>query len=66
MLNLLITPWGEVYVDGKKHGVSPPMRDLIIPAGKHRIEIRNTNFQSRIEVVDARAGERITIKHKFN
>jgi class 3 adenylate cyclase len=66
MVNLLITPWGEVYVDGKKHGVSPPMRDIIISVGRHRIEIRNTSFQSHIEVVDARAGERITIKHKFN
>jgi serine/threonine-protein kinase len=65
-VSLLITPWGEVYIDGKKNGVSPPLRDVRIAAGKHRIEVRNTNFQSHVEMIDVKAGERITIRHKFN
>jgi hypothetical protein len=62
---LSITPWGEVYVDDKKMGVSPPLREIRIAVGKHKIEVRNTSFPRHIEVVDAKAGEQIRIKHKF-
>jgi class 3 adenylate cyclase len=65
VVTLSITPWGEVYVDGKKQGVSPPLRDVRVAVGKHKIEVRNTSFQSHVEMVDARAGEQIRIKHKF-
>ena len=66
LINFTILPWGEVYVDGKKQGVSPPLRELRVAAGKHRIEVRNTNFPSHIETVDAKAGDRFRIKHKFH
>ncbi len=65
LINLMIAPWGEVYVDGNKQGVSPPLHYVKITVGKHKIEVRNTSFQSHIETVDARAGEQITIRHKF-
>ena len=65
VVRLAITPWGEVYVDGKKQGVSPPLRDVEIAAGKHKIEVRNPSFPSRIQTVNAKAGDQIRIKHKF-
>ena len=40
LLSFAITPWGEVYVDGKKAGAAPPLKELKISAGKHVIEIR--------------------------
>jgi class 3 adenylate cyclase len=66
VVSLAITPWGEVYVDGKQQGVSPPLRDIRIAAGEHRIEVRNPSFPSHIETVNAKAGEQIRIKHKFH
>src|SRR2546430_1363011 len=51
-IQFVITPWGEIYVDGIKAGVSPPMKVLELPAGEHVIEIRNTKFRTRREVVD--------------
>jgi class 3 adenylate cyclase len=66
VVSLAITPWGEVYVDGEKKGVSPPLHELRIPAGAHTIEVRNTSFPSHIETVRAKAGERIKIKYKFH
>ena len=41
-LGFAISPWGEVYVDGRKRGVTPPMTELKLPAGRYTVEIRNT------------------------
>jgi class 3 adenylate cyclase len=64
-LELAVLPWGEILVDGKSRGVSPPLRTLDIPAGSHTIEIRNSTFPSRVEKVNLKAGEAITIRHRF-
>jgi hypothetical protein len=66
VVGLAITPWGEVYVDGEKQGVSPPLHELKIPAGEHTIEVKNTSFPSHIETVRAKSGDRIRIKYKFH
>jgi len=65
VVNLAITPWGEVYVDGKKQGVSPPLQALEIALGEHTIEVRNPGFPSHFETVNANAGAQLRIKHKF-
>ena len=64
-LSLGIAPWGEVYVDGTKKGVSPPMNNLQVAPGKHQIEIRNTNFPAYKQNVDLKPGEQFKIRHKF-
>ena len=64
-LDLAITPWGEVLVDGKSRGVSPPVRKLEISAGTHTIEIRNTTFPAYKERVEVKAGEATRIRHRF-
>ena len=64
-VSLAISPWGEIYVDGKKQGVSPPLREIEVKAGSHRIEVRNTTFPPHVETIDAQPGSRIKIKHKF-
>jgi class 3 adenylate cyclase len=65
LVTLAISPWGEVYVDGEKQGVSPPLRTVKVTPGQHKIEIRNTGFPTRIETIDAGPGSKIAIKHKF-
>jgi hypothetical protein len=64
-ISFAISPWGEVYVNGKKHGISPPLRNVELAPGRHRIEIRNADFPPHVEVVDARSGGKIRIRHKF-
>jgi hypothetical protein len=64
-VNLAITPWGEVYVDGERRGVSPPVTQLLLPPGAHTIEVRNNSsppFSVRIEL---RSGESISLQHRF-
>ncbi|MBN2438243.1 MAG: PEGA domain-containing protein [Deltaproteobacteria bacterium] len=64
-VSLGIAPWGEVYVDGQKKGVSPPLNRLQMAPGKHTIEIRNTAFPPYKQTVDVKPGEHVKIKHKF-
>jgi hypothetical protein len=64
-VSLGIAPWGEVYVDGQKKGVSPPLNRLPVAPGKHQIEIRNTTFSPYQQTVNLKPGEQLRIKHKF-
>jgi hypothetical protein len=64
-LELAVLPWGEVLVDGKSRGVSPPLRTLEIPPGSHTIELRNSTFPSHVEQVELKAGEAVRIRHRF-
>ncbi len=52
LVQLAISPWGEVFVDGKSVGVSPPMAELELTPGKHRIEVRNGDFKPYQEDVE--------------
>jgi hypothetical protein len=62
---LAIAPWGEVIVDGKNMGVSPPLQELKLSPGRHRIEVRNTAFTPHVQMVEVKSGERIRIRHRF-
>jgi hypothetical protein len=53
---LRIRPWGVVYVDGVDRGVSPPIKRLALPPGRHTIRIANPNFQDRVLEVDSKGG----------
>jgi eukaryotic-like serine/threonine-protein kinase len=64
-LELAVAPWGEVLVDGKRRGVSPPLRVIELPAGAHTIEIRNSTFPAHVSNVQVKAGEAVRIQHRF-
>jgi eukaryotic-like serine/threonine-protein kinase len=64
-IRLAIAPWGEVYVDGKIMGVTPPLAEVRLPAGKHRIEIRNGAFAPHQQSVNLAPNASVRIKHKF-
>jgi hypothetical protein len=60
-----VAPWGEVLIDGKSRGVSPPLRMLELPAGPHTIEIRNSTFPAHVAKIEVKAGEAIQVRHRF-
>lgn len=64
-VGIAVTPWGEIYLDGKKQGVSPPLDELKVTPGNHDIEIRNTTFPPYIVSIQVKADEQMKIKHKF-
>lgn len=60
-----IHPWGEVYVNGKSGGVSPPMKSMKLAPGKYKIEIRNTTFAAHTESIEVKSRDELTIRHRF-
>jgi class 3 adenylate cyclase len=65
LLQFAISPWGDVFVDGKRQGASPPLMNLSVAPGKHTIEIKNTTFRAYSQTVDLKPGEKLRITHKF-
>jgi hypothetical protein len=66
VIALAIAPWGEVYVDGDRVGVSPPVNEVEVAPGKRKVEIRNGSFPVYTQVVEVKADQKVRIKHKFN
>jgi hypothetical protein len=62
---LAIKPWGTVYVDGRERGVSPPMKKLVLPAGRHKIRIVNPSFPDHTINLDPGKNKNGTIEHDF-
>ena len=64
-VRLSIRPWGEVLVDGKTRGVSPPLKELSIAEGRHRIQIRNGDFPGFDRELDIKPGSKDEIAWSF-
>ena len=62
---LMVKPWGTIYVDGKRHGVSPPLKRLVLPAGRHTVMLENPGFPDRIVQLDSKRGAAGQIAHDF-
>jgi Adenylate and Guanylate cyclase catalytic domain len=65
LVQLAISPWGEVRVDGKTVGVSPPLSRLELTPGAHRIEIKNRELHSYLQTLQLQPSHTIKLKHKF-
>jgi eukaryotic-like serine/threonine-protein kinase len=64
-LQLAISPWGEVEIDGKPVGTAPPLARLNLPEGSHRVVVRNTDFPVLSTTVQVRADETTVLRHRF-
>jgi hypothetical protein len=62
---LMVNPWGTVYVDGKRRGVSPPLKRLALPSGRHTIMLENPGVPDRIIQVNSVGGASGQIAHDF-
>lgn len=64
-VKLAIQPWGEIYVDGSKRGISPPLKSLSLAPGKHRVEVRNGQFVPHKETIEVKGGGETTVQYVF-
>jgi len=60
-----IAPWGEILVDNKPLGVSPPLTELRLAAGRHAIEIRYAGKAAVSAQVDVDSAQPQLIHHRF-
>ena len=65
LVRIAISPWGEVEVDGRAAGTSPPLTELSLPEGRHQIVIRNTDLPPHSTIVNVTADQPVNLKHKF-
>lgn len=65
VIGLDIAPWGEVFVDGKPMGVSPPMQELKLSAGRHTVEIRYGDKAAVTAQVVVDPAKALQIRHRF-
>jgi class 3 adenylate cyclase len=64
-IKLAVQPWGEIYINGSKRGISPPLKSITLPPGKHRVEIRNGQFAAYKESIDVKSGRELTVRYAF-
>lgn len=64
-LRLSVAPWGEVFVNGSSRGVTPPLKQIVLSAGTHRVEIRNPAGPSWSKEIVVRAGQQEVVSHRF-
>lgn len=65
-LQLRVSPWAQVSVDGKRLGVTPPIKRFSLTPGRHTVELSIPGFDSVRHTVLLSAGELVTITHDFD
>lgn len=64
-LQLAISPWGEVEVDGRVVGTAPPLTRLALTAGSHQVVVRNADFPPLTTTVQVDADGVTVLRHRF-
>jgi serine/threonine protein kinase len=52
-----VKPWAEIFIDGVSYGETPRSKPIILPFGKHTIELRNPDFQTWRKTVELNRGD---------
>jgi serine/threonine-protein kinase len=65
-LIIAVSPQGEIYIDGKHHGTTPPLTTFDLEPGMHRIEVRNGSRKPYLTFMAVQAGDVRRIRHDFN
>jgi hypothetical protein len=60
-----VQPSGEVFIDGRREGATPPMLELKVPPGPHSIEVRSGRFPPLRLEVQLQPGEQLQLRHVF-
>jgi len=64
-LQLAVSPWGHVEVNGEDFGTTPPLARLTLPEGSHAVLVRNEDFPPHKVIVRIKAGEVVVVRHRF-
>jgi serine/threonine-protein kinase len=64
-VQIAISPWGRVEVDGTVVGVAPPLTRIELPRGTHTITVRNEDFPVFTREVTVDPEQPVSLKHRF-
>ncbi len=65
VISLDVKPRGEVLVDGRLRGTTPPLTTLEVPDGRHQVLVRHGTYPPLDLVVVLEPGEKMAITHTF-
>jgi len=60
-----VLPWGEVLIDGRPVGVTPPLTELKLPAGKYALEIRHGDGRAVAAEIQVDPARPQRVRHRF-
>lgn len=61
-LKIIVLPWAEVYLDGRKIGLTPLPDSLPVFAGEHLLSLKNPLFPAREETIRVEAGKSVAVR----
>jgi hypothetical protein len=64
-LIIAVSPQGEIHIDGKHYGTTPPITTLDLEPGMHRIEVRSGSRKPYLTYMTVQAGDVRRIRHDF-
>jgi class 3 adenylate cyclase len=65
-LEFWISPYGDVFIDGKQAGTAPPLKTYKVPVGSHKVEVINDNAGFPYAVnVEVKADEVVRVNKSF-
>jgi eukaryotic-like serine/threonine-protein kinase len=64
-VQMAVSPWGQVEVNGAVVGTTPPLTRLSLPEGTHTITVRNEDFPAFTTTVQVSADKPAVLRHRF-
>jgi eukaryotic-like serine/threonine-protein kinase len=64
-VQIAVSPWGHVEVDGRAAGITPPLTQLSLPEGRHTVTIRNADFPAYTTTVVVSEDRPVVVRHRF-
>lgn len=61
-----VSPGGEIYIDDKHYGTTPPITTFNLDPGMHRIEVRSGSRKPYLTYMTVQAGDVRRIRHDFD
>ncbi len=65
VLRFAVRPWGDVYLNGKRWLTTPPVKEVQLAPGRHRIEIRNGGLRPFATDFTFVPGGQFLLRHDF-
>ncbi|MCC6808487.1 MAG: serine/threonine protein kinase [Deltaproteobacteria bacterium] len=64
-LRILVQPYGVIYADGERLGMTPEVEVLKLAPGRHQVRIEHPKFDPIYRTVEIAAGRRQTLRVEF-
>jgi hypothetical protein len=65
IVKLAVTPWGQIEVNGRDAGTTPPVSQLVLNEGTYSITVRNTDFPPHTVKITVNGAQPVTLRHRF-